>query len=797
MLLIVAAIGAPAESATEDAALPSTREDAIRLARDNQFDVALEILARLREDDPIDMGLLYDQTTVLAWAGLDQLAFDNTRLIDFSKAPDYMIRPLARSARNLQKFSRAARWYGILVERNPDDMDARRGLAMSMADDGDFANAWAAIDGVPEQQRDNIDLVLTEAYVYERERRFLEALASYQRIVAMDPGNRDALRGEALMLRAVLLPRQALALERENPGILTADEVVHLEADVAAIQIRLGAQSYYPDSRRYEGTDLAITKVDELLEREDIDPGMRLRLRYDRIVALTNRKRSKTAIEEFEVLQAEQAQLPAYVLASTGRAYLDERRPEDARDVLERAIASEPNNFHIKFQLFFAYTDLREADLAVALAEDMLSSLPEINRIPGSRVVKGNEDYLRAAIMFGLARAYFDQLEYSQKYFEELLARAPHNSDIRHELANVYRWRGWLERSRSEYAQVLAMEPDLMSARIGNAHVLLDNRDYAPVEREVLALSESHSDEPAVRNLADRWQVHNRQEVVVDAEFGESSGSTFGEDQYRADVAWYSSPMARSYRATIFTHDAYARFPEGSAHRKRIGTGVEYRHKRWLLNGRVSGSRDGGEIGLHASANYRFSDHWEFGLLYESASNATPLRGQRVGVTSDVAGVSARFASNESSNVSARLSHQDLSDGNSAVSILVQGQRRLYNRPSFRLTLIGDVFADDHARSDVPYFSPPSSFSWSTGLQFDWLMTRRYDFGLTHSVTGQIGRYNQSGYDADGTWHLNYEFRADISKRMSSHIGLSRRQSVYDGNPEYSTFFLGGLRWRF
>ncbi|MBT8078081.1 MAG: poly-beta-1,6 N-acetyl-D-glucosamine export porin PgaA [Gammaproteobacteria bacterium] len=795
-LLIVAFCAADFAHAQEADSIP-TRERAIELARAGEFDAALQMFKSLRAQDPVDMELLYDETTVLAWASYDQRAFENTRLIDFRKAPDYMIRPLARSARNLGRFDRAARWYAILVERNSEDMDARRGLAMALADGGRYDEAWEAIDAIPADQRNTVQMILTEAYLYERERRFLEALAAYQRMAEIDPGNREGLRGEALMLRAVLLPRQALALARENPGILTADEVVNLEADVAAIQIRLGAQSYYPDSRRYEGTDLALGHVSAMLQRDDIDPGMRQRLQFDRIVALTNRKRTREAISEFEALDVSHAEMPAYVLASAGRAYLNERRPDDARKVLERAVANDPTNFHIKFQLFFAYTDLREADLAADLADELLSSLPEANRVPGSRVIKGNDDYLRAAIMFGLARAYFDQLEYSQKYFEDLLARAPHNTDIRHELANVYRWRGWLDRSRSEYAQVLAIEPELMSARIGNAHANLDNRDYAQVKAEVLALTEYHWDEPAVRNLADRWNVHNRQELIADAEFGESSGSTFGDNQYRVDLAWYSSPLNDNWRATLFTHDAYARFPEGNANRQRVGAGVEYRHKRWLANLNVSSLREGGETGVDVSANYRHTDHWSFGASYETASNSTPLRGQRVGITSNMATVSAVYTRHESADIRAQLGYQELSDDNDIVSFLIRGQRRLFNTPSQRLTAIAEAYADDHARSDVVYFSPQSGFSWSAGLRYEWLMARRYDFGLTHTVIGEIGQYNQSGFAADQTWGLNYEFRADLNRRFSTHIGFSRRQNVYDGNREHGTFVLGGLRWRF
>ena len=798
VLLLIAACLSPAGPAAADAvALERSREEAIELARAGDIEQALGILSTLREADTDDTALLHDETIVLAWAGQDRLVLDNAAMIDFVAAPDYVIRTIARSARNIGEFEVATSMYRVSLDRDAGDLDARRGLAMTYADAGNFEQAWIALDEAPDEQGDDVALILTEAHVYEWERRFLEALASYQRVAELQPENRAALRGEALMLRAVLLPRQALALARQYPDILTDEEIINLEADVAALQIRYGAQSYYPVSRRYEGTDMALAKVDELLTRSDLDPAMLMRLRFDRIVALTNRLRTAEAVREFEALNMEPEFVPAYALEGVGRAYLNERQPEVARDLLLLAAAKQPDNFHIKFQLFFAYTDLRDAKRAVRIAEELLATLPETNQLPGSRVIKGNQHYLRAAIMFGLARAYFDQLAYAQKYFEDLLAKAPHNTDIRHELANVYRWRGWHDRSLSEYAQVLAVEPDLMSARAGSAHARLDSRDYAPVEREVKALVEDYSDEPAVKKLADRWQLHNSRELVMSAEFGESSGPTFGNDQYNVDIAWFSRPLARQYRALVFTHDAYADFPEGDARRARVGAGIEYRHIRWHASASLSASRYGGEPGFRGTANYRLSDLWSFGAILETESNATSLRGYRIGVSSNIAGLNAAYTRSESSDVRAQVIFQDYSDGNSGVSILVRGQQRFINRPSFRLAVTGEVFADEHSRSDVVYFSPKSGFSWNAGLRYDWLMTRRYDFGLTHTVVGKIGRYRQFGYDADGIWSLNYAFEAEINNSLSAHVGLSRRSNIYDGDREYATFFVGGFRWKF
>ncbi len=262
LLLIVANPRVAVADAAGPDPLSSTQDDAIELARNGEFDDALRILRALREAAPTDSTLLHEETVVLGWAHQDRLALENGKLIHLGSAPGYVVNAVARSARNMGEFGMAADWYSTLLERDAANLDARLGLAMTHADAADPEQAWRVIAEAPDDHQDAVPLRLTEAYLYEREGRFMEALAGYQRVLEVESMNREALRGAALVLRMALLPRQALALAREHAGILSDEEVVQLEADVAALQIRQGAQSSYPAPRRYEGTDRALSGID-------------------------------------------------------------------------------------------------------------------------------------------------------------------------------------------------------------------------------------------------------------------------------------------------------------------------------------------------------------------------------------------------------------------------------------------------------------------------------------------------------------------------------------------------------
>jgi biofilm PGA synthesis protein PgaA len=299
-LLLLFATGLPVAMAAELGTPLGLHDRAVELARAGELDESLRILGLLREDSPDDLRLMYDQTVVFSWAGQDTEVLRNATFIEPETAPDYVLGPVAKAWRNSNDFESAEVWYSELLARDVSNEDARIGLAMTLADAGRPDEALSIVAGAPLYERGTVPLILTEAYVYRLQHQFMEALVSYQHALEIEPFNHSALRGKALALRMALMPQDALTLASKHPGILSNDELAQLEVDVVAVQIRHGAQSYYPVSRRFEGTDRALSRIDSLLARSDLEPAVRLRLQYDRITALSDRPLMADAISELE-----------------------------------------------------------------------------------------------------------------------------------------------------------------------------------------------------------------------------------------------------------------------------------------------------------------------------------------------------------------------------------------------------------------------------------------------------------------------------------------------------------------
>ena len=769
---------------------------AIEWARSGQYPAALGALDELRRAHPGNRRLLYDSILVLGWAERDQQVLDLLAFVDAGEAPLEVARTIAKAARNRREFGLSVMWYEHALARAPGDLDSRIGLALALADGGESVAARAALEALDASAQGTLPVLLAGAYVEGRSGNSIAALAAYDEVLKLEPTHRGALRGKALVLRSLLLPSQALELAALHPGILTEAEIARLEVDEIAVELRLAARTPYPPATRGERTAETVAALEEYLAHA-LDPGARNALGLDRVVALSDANRYAEAVAAFEALPATESALPPFVVLAVGEAYRGVERPDAALRIVEPAAKANPRDVELAFSLIHTYLDLEEYSAAYALTEQLTSEAPLLNAEPGSTVVKGNPQRLRAELVAGVADAYGDQLVAAQERFEALLAEAPNNLDLRHELANVYRWRQWLDRALFEYAQVLTVNTDLLSARIGYGYAQIDAHRFPEVETTVAELTADYGDEPAVRKLAEEWSLHNRSELSVTAQSGESSGSTFGTDYYRVDTYWYSRPHAYRWRGLVHLHDSYAEFPEGEGERQRIGLGTEYRAERWTATGEVSGARgDSGDLGARGAVDWRLSDAWTLAGLLDLNSNDVPLRGARVGVEADVAGVTAVYTRHESLAGAVGWRVHDLSDGNAARYAFANGRQRIVNRPRWKVDVTGELAASEADRNDVVYFSPTSDTTLWAGLRHEGRLFRRYDQSLVQTATIAFGRYDQAGYSAGDVWRAEYGLRWQPGKRLTFGAGVARARMRYDGVPEYSTEFLATVRAR-
>jgi len=795
LLLAAAATCAFAQRdlSADDAA---ARDAAILAARAGNYAGPLDTLADLAGRYPETIGIRHDMIAVLAWAGRDADAIAAAESFEPSSLPMYALLPLAKSFRNVRQFDRAVATYQVAVAIDPANEQALIGLMLAHADNGDAAGVTAATRALAELEIETTDSRLASAYSMGSLGDAFEALRMYDDVLESDPANATALRGKALLLRSMLLPTQALEIARDNPGILSDIEVARLLSDEAAIRIRLASRTSGPGAARYAATDEAIEFLDRRLDETGNEDAAHA-LEQDRIVALVDALRADEAIAAWEALPQGRAPTEAYVFGAVAQAYLQAERPREALAAIETAIALDPGNINFRFTRVYAYVDLERFDEAFELAGQLTRELPLLDSTEDGRVVRVNDDGMRAQMLAGILEAYGDQLDAAQTRFERVLAEAPNNADARHELANVYRWRGWLDRSLFEYRQVLTNDADLLSARLGYAHAQIDAREYPEVDATVGDLAANFGREPAARRLLDRWAIHNMGELIVSGTTLRSSGVRFGSRASVIDAAWYTAPIAWRYRAFVRGQRSTARFPEGRAERERYGGGIEYRAPRWTATGELSGGSGTDFPGIRSTIDWRVSDHWAVGGALELDSYETQLRAHRVALAADLVSGTAAYTVSESLGTSFGISTLDYSDGNTQNTIFADGFYRVLNHPKTKVDLIGSVSVSASETELVPYFSPERSTTVLAGVEHEYRLFRRYTNSVTQNIALTGGRYGQNGLASGTIWRLNYEIAWRISDRLTLTAGVARRRDFYDAVREYTTTGLVAVNARF
>jgi biofilm PGA synthesis protein PgaA len=628
---------------------PSSPEDvhslAVAAAHAGRLDEALPALGELVAAYPRRDHYRHDYAVVLGWAGRDAEALTQAAKIDRKTAPAYVLEGLGRSARNLGQAALAAELLETAVQRFPERIESRLGLALALAESGQPAAADRALDAVPPARRDDLEVLAARAYVAESRRDDFATLAIYERMLARDPANRTALRGRIFAAARIGAAHLAVELAARHPDLVRPDELEALRADRTAARIRWGAiaSAQGAGPSRFAEIDAALADSDALAQRwlaqgGRLDGTERLLL-VDRLVGLRDRYRMADAITLYERLIADAIPVPAYARIAAAGAYLYVEKPERARDLLVAVLAEAPNHFAANLGLFYALVETEDHDGAARRIEYLVSITPKKIHAYSPLTERPNPEFQTAVAARSMAPAYADRLARAESETKALVAAAPFSMPLRENAAAVASLRGWPRRADEELRWIRAAEPDNGIADAERVEPLLAVHEFRAAERAAAHGSAVAAEDRRALIAEDHWKVHNLRELYVDAVVGRSTGgSPTGTRDYAIDAWLFSVPLAYDWRAFAHGYFAAARFDDGPFDWQRLGAGVEYRVRDLRLTAEMNGGvgDGGGKPGVALAGQWWANDHLSVSAGVQSQSNAIPLQGaqrrrQRVG----------------------------------------------------------------------------------------------------------------------------------------------------------------------
>src|SRR5262249_42358573 len=308
------------------------RETAVLKARAGKMSEAQADLRTLLAKGIDDGGLVaMDLASILQQDGKPAEAGSVFERAHMPEPPDYPPLAATRASRDLRRYGDADRLARQGMQRFPNDQVWPLLLSLVLSDQGRGQDALAVLRTPAAQAAPPVERLMAEAYAWRQAGDPYRAMRLYAEAARLAPNNRDARQEAASVMEGLGAPYGAATVAGATTPNIAADE--------AAAMVRWGAQVRPSDpARRFEGTDAAIARLDQLLASLPPPPeeaALRRRLKLDRMVALRDRVRMAEVITEGEALKAE-GPLPQYAESAYADALLHMHRPEEALAAYER-----------------------------------------------------------------------------------------------------------------------------------------------------------------------------------------------------------------------------------------------------------------------------------------------------------------------------------------------------------------------------------------------------------------------------------------------------------------------------
>jgi biofilm PGA synthesis protein PgaA len=811
LLACLPRIGAGVEVSDASATGPDAiQAHAVGDARAGHYESAISALADLHRRLPDNNRYLNDYIEVLGWAGRDADVIALLPEVKLDSAPTPVLAAIGKSLRNTKQFTQAELIYRRMLASDPDNVQARIGLAYSVAESGRRSLALTEIDRLMQSRPRDPEVWFARGYVHEVTQSPVEALQAYQKVLTLDPSHREASRRRVLVIAKMGAPHLAHDLMQRQTELFSADDRFAIDADRQAIETRWGSVlplSHDP-RRRFDDTDAALAYQDKLSsepwEHLDLSRKQDQRLAFDRMVALRDRARMPEVIGLYQQLCAAKVEIPTYSLIAAGDAYVYQQLPEKGVEAYKAVLAREPKNYSARLALFYAYTELDDFNNAYDVIDALAADEAEWLRSTDGKITHANPRKLESEIAATLGRTYADLLKEGMERFDRMHALAPANLDIRQELASVHRRRGWPRQSLHEYELLLDEDPYSLAAQVGRGSALFDRHRYPEAEKVLGKLRSEYPENKQVQRFARTWELYQRRELIVESRIGHvwnSSNGNFGQlggDSIEVDSFLFSRPQHYFTRAYLHQHFATADFTEGTGTDHRLGVGAEYRQPDYLLAAEVGGGFADSKVpNAIARGTWEYDDKWSFSGVVDLNSAEVPLRGLRAGVDGNFFGVSAQYRWHESQAVRVGTGYLDFDDGNARNQLSAVFERRVIEVPHFHTTAFVEGSASRNERSDVIYYSPKQDASLGLTLDNEWVNYHRYERRFAQRLGLSLGGYWEENYTPDFTWGISYQHDWDFSDGCRLHYGIVHSRRVFDGRPEFETAIVAGLNVRF
>nr|WP_269091546.1 poly-beta-1,6 N-acetyl-D-glucosamine export porin PgaA [Acinetobacter sp. SM34] len=791
------------------------REKIVPLIKQGQVDSGLQKLRQLLVRYPNNQKLIAD-FVVLAYENKKFTESDIQYLkgIKSQQFPDYAKVNVLKALRDLKKFELGEFWAKKFAQTDQNQMwTVWTGVLQAEA--GKTAQARNTLKPIDINYVE-ADYLAQLAYTYRLLNMPIDAINAATLAIEK---NKDLSTDEQYVLALMANSNYAKAeqylsrneISQKQPQLGTTVKISEFTQRIQNAEQYIKLANYRArGSNPYQPLDRVLADMESYeAQIPNNDVNLKRRFYYEYIYALNVRNRSKKVIEQIPKVGLPVEQMPAYVRQAIAEAYLSDHQPKVAEVHYKNLLKDKKNaNYKIYAGLYYALIEqekYKEADQFLKSLDKLLptyfySSAKGVDKVT-------HDDRAEYLGLVGLNYLYRNENSKAEKYFDELVAKAPNNVVYQTYRAQVQRARENPQQAEMILSQWDSMTPvdssvkinhmlnmqalgDIQQWRAQNAELMrtlpedtgvvkskkeLDDRDHASIQHQSL-FSKSESDNAA---LLDRLK-----------------GSREQENWTRINTPWFYD----NFRAYVDHSIRSADYDDGKVDDQRVGLGLEWESRRKaaniLLSQSINDALGNDRFGVLVNWSQWLNDHWQYALGYNSQANI-PLQAVKNGNEGQSYSLGLNWQQHESREAGMNYQLTDIDDNNTRHEATAYLKQRILKGPHHITSLSLGGYYSQNDQVAVNYFNPKESYSAELTLQHDWNTWRNYDAYFNQHFEFSAGAFGQNGFSSKAIYNVFYQHDWHFSRTWSLNYGIGWGVHPYDGEDEKRTYGSVGLKGHF
>jgi tetratricopeptide (TPR) repeat protein len=748
---------------------------ALALARKGRTAEALLVMTELHKRSPEDLSFLSDYLVLLSWNGEWRSTVHEYSKLDGemkAKLPTYAALEVATALKNTGKYDEATRIIKKIIAAHPKN-----------------AHAWLLLGAI-----------------HKRRREFMSAFRAFARSAELSKGGRRAVDAKYRLLADVMAVGAARDLLRKQGDKVSPEILELLNANEAALRIQ------------WKEPKKAIRLLDRNLReagvanperptRDELENAAARRSFFDRILAYNYAKEMKRAVRDIDLMKEYGIETPVWLAGAAADSLLYVRRPEEALAICDEAIAKlaekgmnrYPDNFEPSLMKFYALVDLERHDEAKKLMDNLAETLPSYALKNG--VYRKNWDAVTVLMEDAWWYNYNNQPDVAAEKFEELLDKAPNNSDFLSGLAYSHYYRGWPRMALDEFAVAKTIEPDNLSPKVGYCRTLNELDGCAEARRMAAELAKKKPKDLRVQRLKRDLELQEMRVLSLDME-----GSTTNWDTWFNVTMKLEQPIEPYRSVYAKTKWMYRKRNHGEekkgykAHLVRGWAGADWRLSRdWWGRASISFPLDGtDDVGGAVGLTYK-DDYWTVSTDFDSRTTDMPSQALHQGLYGMSWSGSVNYRTSEKFNATVSYRNLYLSDHNDMNQFDLNLDRQIYTSAHVeaRLALLNNLEMWKRKEPEIGYYSPRLAYTCQLAPMIEHTWYKRYETSFTNRLTCGGGLKTEKHYGISPAGFVKFEEDCRFTDTFGILVGSTVSYDTEDGDGSMGLAFFMKLRWMF